>query len=62
MQDIISNRITVCQYEPTCDHKTDICWENTMTELYAKTIIDNKFWIVEENGEKIATLRKNEDL
>ena len=32
-----------------------------MTELYAKTIIDNKFWIVEENGEKIATLRKNED-
>jgi len=32
-----------------------------MTELYAKPIIDDKFWIVEEDGEKIATLRKNED-
>ncbi len=32
-----------------------------MTEIHAKPIIDNKFWIVEENGEKIATLRKNED-
>jgi hypothetical protein len=32
-----------------------------MTELYAKPIIENKFWIVEENGNKIGTLRKNED-
>ena len=32
-----------------------------MTEIHAKPIIDNKFWIVEENGEKIATLRKDED-
>jgi hypothetical protein len=32
-----------------------------MTELHAKPIIENKFWIVEENGEKVATLRKNED-
>ncbi len=32
-----------------------------MTIIHAKTIIDNKFWIVEEDGEKIATLRKNED-
>ena len=32
-----------------------------MTEIHAKPIIDDKFWIVEENGEKIATLRKNED-
>ena len=32
-----------------------------MTEIHAKPIIENKFWIVEENGEKIATLRKNED-
>ena len=39
----------------------DILLENIMTELHAKPIIDNKFWIVEENGEKIATLRKNED-
>lgn len=32
-----------------------------MTELHAKPIIDNKFWIVEKNGEKFATLRKNDD-
>jgi hypothetical protein len=32
-----------------------------MTEIHAKPIIDNKFWIVEQGGEKIATLRKNED-
>ncbi len=32
-----------------------------MTEIHAKPIIDNKFWIIEQDGEKIATLRKNED-
>ena len=32
-----------------------------MTDLHAKPIIDNKFWIVEKNGEKFATLRRNED-
>jgi hypothetical protein len=32
-----------------------------MTELHAKPIIDNKFWIIEQDGEKVATLRKNED-
>ena len=32
-----------------------------MSELHAKPIIDNKFWIVEKNGAKFATLRKNED-
>jgi hypothetical protein len=32
-----------------------------MTEIHAKTIIDNKFWIVEKDGEKFATLRKGED-
>ena len=32
-----------------------------MTEIHAKPIIDNKFWIVEKDGEKIATLRKNDD-
>lgn len=31
------------------------------TELHAKPIIDNKFWIVERDGEKFATLRKNDD-
>lgn len=29
--------------------------------LYAKPVIDNKFWIVERDGEKFATLRKNDD-
>lgn len=32
-----------------------------MTDLHAKAIIENKFWIVEKDGEKIATLRKNEE-
>lgn len=32
-----------------------------MTEIHAKPIIDNKFWIVEKDGEKIATLRKDEE-
>lgn len=32
-----------------------------MTELHAKPIIDNKFWIVERDGTKFATLRKNDD-
>jgi len=32
-----------------------------MTDLHAKPIIENKFWIVEKNGAKFATLRKNED-
>lgn len=32
-----------------------------MTELHAKPIIADKFWIVEANGEKVATLRKNDD-
>jgi hypothetical protein len=32
-----------------------------MTEIHAKPIIDGKFWIVEQDGAKFATLRKNED-
>jgi hypothetical protein len=32
-----------------------------MTDLQAKPIIANKFWIVEKDGEKFATLRKDED-
>lgn len=35
--------------------------ENNMTEIHAKPIIEDKFWIVEQNGVKCATLRKNED-
>jgi len=51
----------ICQFKDTCEHNTDTCQENTMTELHAKPIIDNKFWIIEQDGEKVATLRKNED-
>lgn len=32
-----------------------------MTEIHAKPIVDGKFWIVEENGEKVATLHKKEN-
>ena len=32
-----------------------------MADLHAKPIIDEKFWIVERNGAKFGTLRKNED-
>jgi hypothetical protein len=48
-----------CQYDKRCSGKLHC--GGTMTIIHAKTIIDNKFWIVEEDGEKIATLRKNED-
>lgn len=32
-----------------------------MTEFHAKPIVDGKFWIVEQNGEKIGTLHKKEN-
>jgi hypothetical protein len=32
-----------------------------MSEIHATPVIDNKFWIVERNGEKFATLRKDEE-
>jgi|TARA_B110000503_G_scaffold5510_1_gene7620 hypothetical protein len=32
-----------------------------MTDFLAKPIIADKFWIIEQDGIKIATLRKNED-
>ena len=52
----------VCAYEKTCPNKTDKCNEVLlMSEIHAKPIVDGKFWIVEENGEKIATLHKKEN-
>lgn len=51
-----------CQYNDYCEFKTDTCWRNTMTDdIHAKTIIDNKFWIVEKGGEKFATLRRDDE-
>lgn len=32
-----------------------------MTEIYAKPIVDGKYWIIEQDGEKIATLQKKEN-
>jgi len=32
-----------------------------MTELHAKPIVDGKFWIVEQDGTRIATLHKKEN-
>jgi hypothetical protein len=32
-----------------------------MNDIHAKPVIENKFWIVEKDGTKFATLRKNED-
>lgn len=32
-----------------------------MTEIHAKPIVDGKFWIVEQDGEKVATLHKQEN-
>jgi hypothetical protein len=54
-------KLKLCPYEDTCQTKTDTCWENTMTETHAKPVIENKFWIVEQNGTKFATLRKDEE-
>ena len=50
-----------CNYIDTCPNKTDSCEETTMTDLHAKPIIPEKFWIVEKGGAKFATLRKSED-
>lgn len=32
-----------------------------MTEIQAKPIVDGKFWIVEQDGEKVGTLHKKEN-
>jgi hypothetical protein len=32
-----------------------------MTEIYAKPIVEGKYWIVEQDGEKVATLQKKEN-
>jgi hypothetical protein len=59
MQDILQK---LCPYENTCKEKIKDCVKvKDMSALKAKTIIDNKFWIVEKDGEKFATLRKNDD-
>jgi hypothetical protein len=53
--------ISECTYKKTCPNKTDNCEVITMTEIHAKPIVDGKFWIVEKDGVKIATLHKKEN-
>ncbi len=52
---------TVCIYTATCPNKTEGCKENNMTEIHAKPIVDGKFWIVEQDGNKIATLQRKDN-
>ena len=61
MQDTILLKTKKCPYTDSCESKTSECWEGTMNDLHAKPIIADKFWIVEKDGTKFATLRKNED-
>lgn len=53
-------KLKLCQYDDTCS-SSETCGGPQLTDLHAKPIIDDKFWIVEKDGEKFATLRKNED-
>ena len=50
-----------CLYETTCANNTKNGMESIMNDLHAKPIIDDKFWIVEQGGAKVATLRKDEE-
>jgi hypothetical protein len=56
MQDILDK---VCRFKNTCYNKEN--YKGPMTIIHAKPIIDNKFWIVEQDGAKFATLRKDEE-
>jgi hypothetical protein len=53
-------KLKLCPYEDNCSSQ-ETCGGPQLTDLHAKPIIDDKFWIVEKDGEKFATLRKNED-
>ena len=52
--------MNTCQFINICENKNDNCWENTMNELYAKPIVDGKFWIVEDQGNKVGILKVTE--
>lgn len=46
-----------CEYKDTCTTKTEGCDTPRTAEVIAKPVVKNKFWIVEEGGEKIATVQ-----
>ena len=49
-----------CAFTETCPNKTTNCLEAKMN-LKAKPIVDGKFWIVENDGEKVGILHKKEN-
>jgi len=51
--------MNTCPYEETCELKTNDCWEGNMSTLVAKQLVPNKFWIVQNHGEKVGTLAKD---
>ena len=53
-------KLMPCQYDNTCKDSKN-CGGPTVKDLYAKPIIKDKFWIIEKDGSRYATLRKNED-
>jgi hypothetical protein len=59
----MQNTLTrLCPYDNSDEDKISECMEaQYVTDIQARPIIDNKFWIVEKNGIKFATLRKNDD-
>ena len=50
-----------CEYTDTCPHKTFNCQEDDMNTV-VKTLIPNKSWLIEQQGEKIGTLQKEKSL
>jgi len=52
----------ICQYKKTCEAKRKDCWEGDMKhKITAKEVLKNKFWIVEDNNERIGTISFNDD-
>ena len=50
----------ICQFESTCENKTENCLEDSVTDIHAKPIVDGKFWIVEEGDTKVGVLKITE--
>ena len=50
-----------CKYTDTCPHKTFNCQEDDMNTV-VKTLIPNKSWLIEQQGEKIGTLQKEKSM
>jgi len=52
----------ICQFKNTCKSKTDKCWEGNMKhKIVAKEVLTDKFWIVEDNNERVGTISFADD-